>query len=335
MRDLLASDAPGAGLAIDYFVYRIVREAGAWRRPWAASTASCSPPASASAAPRSAPRSCERLAWLGLELDAAANAGARAADLDRRQPDQGLCRPDRRGADDRPPHAASGPGRPGVGRMTGEQPMLDRTDRPLEGRKGLVTGIANDQSIAWGCAKAFRALGADLAITYLNEQGQAARRAAGRASSRRRSCCRSDLREEGQLEAVFEQIAAALGPARLRPPLDRLRAEGGPAWPRRRLLEGRLPAGDGRLLLVVHPHGQARRAADEPTAARCSRMTYYGSQMVVENYNMMGPVKAALEVRDPLPGRRARPEGHPRARDLAGPAQDPRRLGHRRVRRAA
>ena len=46
-------------------------------------------------------------------------------------------------------------------------------------------------------------------------------------------------------------------------------------------------------------------------------MTYYGSQMVVENYNIMGPVKAALESGDPLPGGRAGPQGHPRPRHLA------------------
>ena len=43
--------------------------------------------------------------------------------------------------------------------------MFDRSSVSLAGRKGLVTGIANDQSIAWGCAKAFRFLGADLAVT--------------------------------------------------------------------------------------------------------------------------------------------------------------------------
>ena len=42
----------------------------------------------------------------------------------------------------------------------------------LDGKKGLIVGIANDQSIAWGCAKAFRALGADLAVTYLNERAK-------------------------------------------------------------------------------------------------------------------------------------------------------------------
>jgi len=41
-----------------------------------------------------------------------------------------------------------------------------------KGKKGLIVGIANDQSIAWGCAKAFRALGADLAVTYLNERAK-------------------------------------------------------------------------------------------------------------------------------------------------------------------
>ena len=42
----------------------------------------------------------------------------------------------------------------------------------LQGKKGLVVGIANDQSIAWGCARAFRAFGAELAVTYLNEKAR-------------------------------------------------------------------------------------------------------------------------------------------------------------------
>jgi enoyl-[acyl-carrier protein] reductase I len=42
----------------------------------------------------------------------------------------------------------------------------------LEGKRGLIVGIANENSIAWGCAKAFRALGAELAVTYLNEKAK-------------------------------------------------------------------------------------------------------------------------------------------------------------------
>ena len=42
----------------------------------------------------------------------------------------------------------------------------------LAGRKALITGIANDQSIAWGCAQALSLLGADVAITYLNDKAK-------------------------------------------------------------------------------------------------------------------------------------------------------------------
>jgi enoyl-[acyl-carrier protein] reductase I len=49
--------------------------------------------------------------------------------------------------------------------------MITLSDLPLlRGKKALVTGIANDQSIAWGCAKALKTFGADVAITYLNDK---------------------------------------------------------------------------------------------------------------------------------------------------------------------
>ena len=48
--------------------------------------------------------------------------------------------------------------------------MTDLSTLPFfKGKKALVTGTANDQSIAWGCTKAFKTFGADLAITYLND----------------------------------------------------------------------------------------------------------------------------------------------------------------------
>ena len=50
--------------------------------------------------------------------------------------------------------------------------MIARLDSTLEGRKGLVVGIANAHSIAYGCARAFRALGAELAVTYLNDKAR-------------------------------------------------------------------------------------------------------------------------------------------------------------------
>ena len=49
---------------------------------------------------------------------------------------------------------------------------FDIPSPPLKGKKALVVGIANDNSIAYGCAKAFHELQADLAITYLNEKSK-------------------------------------------------------------------------------------------------------------------------------------------------------------------
>jgi enoyl-[acyl-carrier protein] reductase I len=50
--------------------------------------------------------------------------------------------------------------------------MFESKDRSLEGKKGLVLGIANRDSIAYGCAKAFKSLGAELALTYLNDKAK-------------------------------------------------------------------------------------------------------------------------------------------------------------------
>ena len=76
----------------------------------------------------------------------------------------------------------------------------------LEGRKGLIVGIANDRSIAWGCARAFRALGAELAITYLNEKAKPHVEPLAR-EVEAPIFMPMDVMADGQLEAVFERIA--------------------------------------------------------------------------------------------------------------------------------
>jgi enoyl-[acyl-carrier protein] reductase I len=171
--------------------------------------------------------------------------------------------------------------------------MLDRSIVTLEGRKGLVAGIANDQSIAWGCAKGFRALGADLAVTYLNERAMPhVQPLADELDAH--IVAPLDLREEGQLEAVFEQIAQRWG--RLDFVLHSI------AFAPREDLHGRvvdcskagfLQAMDVSCWSFIRMAKLAEPLMDRGGALFC--MTYYGSQMVVENYNMMGPVKAALE----------------------------------------
>src|SRR5215469_6894632 len=86
------------------------------------------------------------------------------------------------------------------------QQSLSRTASSLlKDRKGLIVGIANDRSIAWGCAKSFRALGADLAITYLNEK--ALRFVEPLAHELEVSIVMPlDIQVPGQMEAVFERI---------------------------------------------------------------------------------------------------------------------------------
>ena len=92
--------------------------------------------------------------------------------------------------------------------------MIDVTDLPLlKGKKALVTGIANDQSIAYGCAKAFRAFGADLAITYLNDKAKT--HVEPLAKELEASIFMPlDLQVEGQFEAVFRDDRQAVGKAR-------------------------------------------------------------------------------------------------------------------------
>src|SRR3954451_20757604 len=80
----------------------------------------------------------------------------------------------------------------------------------LEGKKALVLGIANDQSIAWGCAKAFRSLGAELAVTYLNEKAKKyVEQLANELSAP--ILMPLDVRVPGQMEAVFERIGREWG----------------------------------------------------------------------------------------------------------------------------
>jgi enoyl-[acyl-carrier protein] reductase I len=171
--------------------------------------------------------------------------------------------------------------------------VFDLKSVALHGRKGLITGIANDQSIAWGCAKAFRFLGADLAVTYLNEKAKPHVEPLAKELGSE-LLLPLDLRNEGEIEAVFEQIGRQWG--RLDFLLHSI------AFAPMADLHGRVTdcSRDGFLQAMEISCWSFLRMAHlaEPLmknggALFC--MTYYGSQMVVENYNLMGPVKAALE----------------------------------------
>ena len=172
--------------------------------------------------------------------------------------------------------------------------MIDLAKAPLlKGRKVLVTGIANDQSIAWGCAKAFHAFGADVAVTYLNDKTKTYVEPLAREIDAS-LLLPLDLTKEGQLEAVFDTISKKWG--RLDLCLHSI------AFAPKADLQGRVVdcSKEGFLTAMDVSCWSFIRMAKlaEPLmkdGGTISTMTYYGSQMVVENYNMMGPVKAALE----------------------------------------
>src|SRR5262249_36812901 len=100
----------------------------------------------------------------------------RLQDIAIRQPHSRLRDPDRRRADDSAAHPGAAHQRaivqPEPCECVMNIPVYPENKVALKGKKGLIVGIANDQSIAWGCAKAFRALGAELAVTYLNEKAK-------------------------------------------------------------------------------------------------------------------------------------------------------------------
>ena len=80
----------------------------------------------------------------------------------------------------------------------------------LEGKKGLIVGIANEQSIAWGCAKAFRALGAELAVTYVNDKARPHVEPLAH-ELEARICLPLDVALPGQMETVFAAVAEQWG----------------------------------------------------------------------------------------------------------------------------
>jgi len=163
----------------------------------------------------------------------------------------------------------------------------------LTSKKGLVVGIANDNSIAYGCARAFRNAGAELAITYLNEKAEPHVRPLAEALGSP-IIVPCDVREEGQLEAVFARIEKEWG--KLDFVLHSI------AFAPKEDLQGRLVdcSKEGfAMAMEVSCHSFIRMAKlAEPLMKEggcLQTVTFFGSERVVEHYNMMGPVKAALE----------------------------------------
>ena len=166
--------------------------------------------------------------------------------------------------------------------------MLD-----LSGRKGLVVGIANERSLAWPAAMHFRQAGAELAITYVDERAKPhVTPLAERLDAPILLPC--DVNLPRDLDAVFDAIKDRWGK------LDFILHAVGSVPPAD--LHGRLTdcsaAGFAEAMTVsVHSLIRMAHLAEPLMAKGGSLMTlsYLGGERVVENYNVMGPVKAALE----------------------------------------
>jgi enoyl-[acyl-carrier protein] reductase I len=163
----------------------------------------------------------------------------------------------------------------------------------LKGRKGLVIGVANEMSIAYGCARAFHAAGAELALTYLDDRaGPHVRPLAEELSCPIVMAC--DVERPGALEAVFARLGRDWG--RLDFALHSI------AFAPAADLHGRViecsAEGFARAMdISVHSFIRMARLAEPLMAAGgvLLSMSYYGAEKVVDHYNLMGPVKAALE----------------------------------------
>ncbi|MCW8399431.1 enoyl-ACP reductase FabI [Legionella sp. PATHC038] len=163
----------------------------------------------------------------------------------------------------------------------------------MDNRKGLIVGVANEQSIAWGCAKVLHAAGAKLAITYQNNKTKTyIQPLAEHVVSP--IFMPLDVTNEEQLNSLFDTIEEQWG--RLDFIIHAI------AFAPRTDLQGRVvdSSREGFLMAMdISCHSLIRLAkAAEPMMTKGGSivtMSYYGAEKVVTNYNLMGPVKAALE----------------------------------------
>ncbi|WP_420404478.1 enoyl-ACP reductase FabI [Nisaea sp.] len=163
----------------------------------------------------------------------------------------------------------------------------------LEGTTALIVGIANDQSIAWGCAKALRERGAKLAVTYLNEKAEPHVRPLAE-QLEADIVLPLDVRDGHQTDTLFAEIDNRWG--RLDTLLHSI------AFCPKEDLHGRVidcSAEGFAAAMDVSVHSFLRLIRRSEPLMRdggtCMTVSFHGADRVVDHYNIMGPVKAALE----------------------------------------
>jgi enoyl-[acyl-carrier protein] reductase I len=177
--------------------------------------------------------------------------------------------------------------------MADAKQQHERLPPVLTGKKALIVGVANEHSIAWGCAQAMRRAGAEIAMTYLNDRARPHVEPLAKALDAD-IFLPLEVRDSAQVDGLFAGIAERWG--RLDILVHSI------AFAPRDALQGRVVdcPRDGFLAAMDVSCWSfldlARRA--EPLMRQggtMMTMSYLGANEVVDNYGIMGPVKAALE----------------------------------------
>ncbi len=163
----------------------------------------------------------------------------------------------------------------------------------LQGKKGIIFGVANDKSIAFGCADVLRKLGAELCLTYLNEKAKPhVEPLAEHLGAKLFLPC--NVAQPGELESVFDSVQKEWGDIDFLihsiawSPLDELHGQ---------LLDSTSEGFCKAMDISCHSFIRMAKLSKPlmPDGGTLLTMSYHGAERVVENYNMMGPIKAALD----------------------------------------
>ena len=164
----------------------------------------------------------------------------------------------------------------------------------LEGKSGVVFGVANKRSIAWAVAKAWHEAGASLAFTYQGERLKENVQELAETFGSNTLILPCDVTKDEDIRSVFEQVGEAFGSLQLL--LHSV------AFAPREALEGDFVNTSREAFRVAHDVSAFSLVAIAREALNLMEhggsivaMSYYGSEKVVPHYNVMGVAKASLE----------------------------------------
>ena len=203
-------------------------------------------------------------------------------------------------------------------------------DGRMQGKVGLIVGVANHRSLAWAIAQAVAAEGARVVLTYQGRFEEHVKELAEKLSSDT-LVLPCDVQQDAEIAAVFADHPADLRRARLPGPRRRVRAARRPG----RRVRRTPPVTDSGMAMDISAYSliALARGAQPLMQSRGGgsivTLSFLGSDRVFPNYNVMGVAKAALESSRALSGQRPRPAEHPGQRGLGRSGEDAGRRRHR------